>query len=117
MTASMGRLAWAAFLILLPLLWVSGFRLFSRSGLPAGKKIQWCLLLVLVGFAVGVLLPLPGIRDRFALLLAALPVLALIDIQFARSNRTLLFWFRACAFEVCTVFGVAALTRFLLDLR
>jgi hypothetical protein len=117
MTPSLDRIAWVTFLILVPLLWASGFRLFIRSTFPAAKKIGWSLFLVLVGLAVGALLPLPGIRNRFALLLLALPLLAIVDIQLAKSNRTFLFWFRACAFEVCTVFGVAALTRFLLDLR
>jgi hypothetical protein len=72
------------------------------------RKIVWSLFLVAVGVAIGVLLPPRGIRDRFLILLAALPVLAWIDIHLAKSNRTFQFWFRACAFEVCTVFAAAA---------
>jgi hypothetical protein len=117
MTPSLDRIAWVAFLTILPVLWASGFRLFISSALTAPKKFAWSLFLVLVGFAVGALLPLVGIRNRFALLLLALPLLAIVDIRLARSNRTFLFWFRACAFEICTVFGVAALIRFLLDFR
>jgi hypothetical protein len=40
-----------------------------------------------------------------------LPVIAVIDVKLARSNRSFRFWFRACAFEVCTLFGSAAITR------
>jgi len=34
-----------------------------------------------------------------------------VDIRLAKSNRSFVFWFRACEFEVCTVFGSAANTR------
>jgi len=103
--------AWVVFWCLLPLLWVNGMQLFRRSSLPAAKKVAWSLFLVSVGVAIGVLLPMRGIRDRFLIVVALIPVLALIDIRLARSNRSFLFWARACSFEVCTVFACAALTR------
>jgi hypothetical protein len=117
MNPSLDRIAWIAFLTLLPLLWVSGVHLFARSALPTAKKIAWSSLLVALGVVVGGLLPLPGIRNKFGLLLLGLPFLAAIDVQLAKSQRTFLFWFRACAFEICTVFGVAGLVRYLLELR
>jgi hypothetical protein len=115
MTPSMDRMAWVAFFTIVPLLWANGVRLFVGSALPAPRKAAWSVLLVLIGVAVGALLPLAGIRNRFALLLLALPLLAIVDIRLARSNRTFSYWFRACAFEICTVFGVAAVTRLVLD--
>ncbi len=111
------NLAWVAFFALVSLLWVSGARLFARSALTRGRKIVWTLLLLGIGGVIGFLLPLHGIRDRFLIVLALLPILALIDIKLARSNRTFSFWFRACSFEVCTVFGFALLTRLALDGR
>lgn len=111
------RVAWFAFFGLMPLLWASGVWLFAHSGLTPRKKALWALFLVALGFAVGLLLPLVAIRNRFLVLLALLPVLALIDLKLARSNRTLLFWVRACSFEVCTIFACAALTRLALTLR
>jgi hypothetical protein len=107
-------LAWGLFLGLCLLLWASGIILFVKSELPRAKKIGWALFLVAVGVAVGSLLPLPAIRNRLLLVLAVLPVLAVIDVKLARSNRSFWFWFRACAFEVCTVFGSAAITRAIL---
>jgi len=101
----------------MPLLWTSGVWLFARSGLTARKKALWALFLIALGVAVGLLLPLAAIRNRFLVLLALLPLLALIDLELARSNRTLLFWVRACSFEVCTVFACAALTRLALTIR
>jgi len=108
------RVAWIAFLGLMPPLWASGLWLFVHSGLGRCKKAVWSLLLVALGVAIGFLLPLSGIRNRFLVLLALLPALAFIDIKLARSNRTFLFWLRACAFEVCTVFACAAMTRLVL---
>jgi hypothetical protein len=104
-------LAWAVFFGAVPVLWASGIILFVRSEMPRAKKIGWALFLVAVGVAVGSLLPLPAIRNRLLLVLAILPVLAVIDVELSRSNRSFWFWFRACAFEVCTVFGSAAITR------
>ena len=111
------RAAWFAFFGLVPLLWASGVWLFAHSGLTPRKKTLWVLFLVALGGAIGLLLPLAAIRNRFLVLLALLPFVALIDIKLARSNRMFLFWVRACSFEVCTVFGCAALTRFALTLR
>lgn len=111
------RAAWLAFFALTPILWASGVWLFIRSTLPRPKKIGWAVFLVACGIAIGLVLPLPGIRNRFLVLLAALPVLAVVDVMLAWSTRSFLFWFRACAFEVSTVFGSAAVTRSLLDLR
>jgi uncharacterized membrane protein YfcA len=101
----------AVFLALLCVLWASGVSLFVRAGLTRRRKVVWTLLLVTVGVAVGVVLPLNAIRNRFLFLLLLLPVLALIDIKVARSNRSFLFWFRACSFEISTVFLAATLTR------
>ncbi len=112
--AVLDRVGWVLFLGLAPLLWASGAWLFVRSPLPRGKKICWTLFLIAIGLAVGAFLPLPGIRNRFFVLLLLLPALALIDIRLARSNRTFSFWVRACAFEVSTVFGCAAAFRLLL---
>jgi hypothetical protein len=95
----------------MPPLWASGVWLFTHSALTRRRKLLWAMFLLGVGVAVGLLLPLVAIRDRFLILLALLPVLAVVDIKLAKSNRSFLFWFRACAFEVCTVFAAAALTR------
>ncbi len=109
------RVAWFVFVCLIVPLWVSGVTLFVHSGLRIRKKVLWSVFLVAVGIAIGVLLPLAGIRNRFFLLLALLPALAFSDVKLASSHRTFLFWFRACAFEVCTVFASAALTRLVLS--
>ncbi len=111
------RVAWVAFIGLLPPLWISGLWLFAHSGLTRSKKAIWSLVLVGTGVAIGLLLPLGAIRNRFLIVLALIPVLAGIDVGLARSNRSLLFWARACSFEVCTVFACAALTRLALTLR
>jgi hypothetical protein len=101
----------AVFLAVLLLLWASGVSVFVHATLTRRRKILWTLLLAGVGVAIGVVLPLAAIRDRFFLLLLLLPVLAVIDIKIAKSNRSFLFWFRACSFEVSTVFLAAAVTR------
>jgi hypothetical protein len=103
--------AWALILVAGSVLWASGIFLFVKSELSPAKKIVWSLFLVAIGAAVGMLLPLVAIRNRFLLLLAVLPVLAIIDVKLARSKRSFWFWFRACSFEICTVFGSAAITR------
>jgi hypothetical protein len=107
--------AWAIFLGLGAVLWASGVRLFLRSSLSGRWKAGWTAVLVSVGVAIGCVLPLPGIRDRFLALLALLPLLAVIDLALARSNRRLGFWLRACSFEICTVFGIAAITRLTIE--
>jgi hypothetical protein len=96
-------------------LWVLGLQLFLRSGLSAQHRVIWTAVLVLAGAAIGMLLPAASIRHKFILLLLGLPLLAALDLVFLRPARTLSFWLRACGYEVCTVFGVAGLTRLLLD--
>lgn len=103
--------AWATFLGLGPVVWASGVWLFLRSPLSRPRKIGWTLFLVFVGIGIGCMLLLPGIRNRFLVLLVGLPLLATIDVILAKSNRRLSFWLRACSFEICTVFGIAAITR------
>ncbi len=103
--------AWGIFLGLGPVLWVNGLWLFLRLSLSRPRKTAWAVLLVCLGGAVGYLLPLRSIRNRFLVLLVALPVLAIVDVKLAKSNRRFSFWLRACSFEICTVFGSAALTR------
>jgi hypothetical protein len=101
----------AVFLAVLCVLWVSGVLLFVRASLTRRRKAVWTLLLVTVGIAVGIVLPLRTIQNRFLFLVLLLPVLAVIDIKIARSNRSFLFWFRACSFEISTVFLAATVTR------
>jgi hypothetical protein len=114
---TLDRATWVVFFGIMPPLWATGVWLFAHSGLTRRKKVLWALFLISVGVAVGFLLPLAAIRNRFLILFALLPVLALIDVKLAQSNRTFLFWLRACSFEVCTVFTSAALTRLGLTLR
>jgi hypothetical protein len=104
-------LAWAVFFGAGCVLWASGVLLFVKSRLSPAKKVVWTSFLVAVGAAIGAVLPFVAIRNRFLILLAVLPILAFIDVRLARSNRSFSFRFRACAFEVCTVFGSAAITR------
>lgn len=106
--------AWVVFIGLGSILWLSGVRLFVNSALTRRRKITWSIALVTVGLAIGFLVPLASIRNKCLLLIAVLPLLAVVDIKLARSNRSFFFWLRACAFEVCTVFGSAALTRLVL---
>ncbi len=105
---------WVLIIGAVSILWVSGAWLFARSALALRTKILWTLSLIAAGVIVGVLLPLHAIGIRFVILLAVMPLLAVADIKLARSNRTFSFWLRACSFEICTVFAVAALTRFAL---
>ena len=72
----------------------------------------------MVGGGPFVLLPGQWTDDTsMALCLAViLPVIGLADALLLRSRRGFLFWIRACAFEICTVFGVAATARLLLDM-
>lgn len=111
----MDALARAVFFGVGPVLWASGILVFVKSDLSPAKKVAWTAFLVAAGAAIGSLLPLSSIRNRFLLLLVVLPVLAIVDVRLARSNRNFWFWFRACAFEVCTVFGSAAITRAVLE--
>lgn len=98
-----------------PLLWVSGLSLFIRSPLSQRRKLIWTSVLFGVGAAVGMLLPAPAIREKFALVIALLPLLAVADVKLMSSHRSFTFWLRACGFEVCTVFAVAAAWRSVLD--
>lgn len=107
--------AWGIFLGLGPVLWASGLWLFLRSSLSQARKTAWAVFLVSLGVAIGYVLPLPSIRNRFFVLLMALPLLAIVDVKLAKSNRRFSFWLRACSFEICTVFASAALTRITFD--
>jgi hypothetical protein len=97
-------------------LWVAGLRLFLSSGLTRAKKIRWGAILVIVGFGIGVVLPLSQLWSKFLLVLLILPALALADVLLLRSERGVSFWVRACGFEVVTVFAAAATARLLIDL-
>lgn len=96
--------------------WFAGLRLFLQSDLSQTRKLRWTAFLFLVGIGIGVVLPLSQVWRKFCLLVVILPVLGLADVLLLRSERGLSFWIRACGFEVCTTFGVAAATRFALDL-
>jgi hypothetical protein len=108
---------WASILVACAILWAAGLRLFLRSGLSRSRKLTWIAVLVGVGGAVGALLPLHGILYRFVIVLCAVPLLGIADVLLLRSRRSFSFWLRACGFEVCTVFAVAALIRLFLDFR
>ena len=97
-------------------LWFAGLRLFLRSDLSRTRKAGWTAFLVLVGIGIGVVLPLSQVWSKFLVLILIVPALGLADAWLLRSRRGPSFWIRACGFEVCTVFGVAAATRFVLDL-
>ncbi len=105
----------ALFFGLGPLLWVSGLVLFLRSPLSQRRKILWTLFLAAIGVVVGFLLPASAIREKFVLLLLLLPLLAVADVMLMSSRRGFTFWLRACGFEVCTVFGVAAWCRYVVE--
>jgi hypothetical protein len=96
-------------------LWIAGLRLFLRSSLTTRRKLIWSGVLLVVGAAVGLILPHDAIFRRFVLLIAALPILAAVDLFILRSGRTFSFWVRACGFEICTVFAAAFVARWILD--
>jgi hypothetical protein len=95
--------------------WFAGLRLFLQSELSRRRKVLWTAFLVLVGLAIGVILPSSQLWNKFLLLVVILPLLGFSDVVLFRSKRGLLFWIRACGFEICTVFGAAGLSRFGLD--
>jgi len=97
-------------------LWAMGLQLFWLSPLSRGRRVSWSAFLVLVGIGIGLLLPLGQIWSRFLVLMLGLPVLAVADVWLLRSGRGLSFWIRACGFEVCTVFGIAGVARYVFDL-
>lgn len=97
-------------------LWFAGLRLFLRSSMPTRKKVEWSVLLVLVGIAIGCALPSDQVWSRFLWVAASLPILAALDVLVLRSGHGIGFWIRACGFEVCTVFAAGIITRFLLDI-
>ena len=96
--------------------WFAGLRLFVQSNLSHSRKLGWTSFLVVVGIAIGLVLPISQVWSKFVLLIVILPVLGLADVLLLRSGRGLSFWIRACGFEVGTVFGVAAAARLLLDM-
>ncbi|MFZ2489907.1 MAG: hypothetical protein WA208_00345 [Thermoanaerobaculia bacterium] len=98
------------------ILWLAGLRLFLQTDSSRGRKLGWTALLLLVGIAIGVVLPSSQVWSKFLWLIAILPVLGLADVWLLRSGRGLSYWIRACGFEVCTVFGAAAAARYVLDL-
>ena len=105
-----------AILLAASVLWVTGLRIFLRSGLSRRRKTTWSAFLVLVGLGIGVVLPLRQVWNKFLLVLAILPVLVAVDVLLLGSRRGWSFWIRACGFEVCTVFAVAGGVRLVLDL-
>lgn len=98
-----------------PLLWASGLILFLRSPSSLRRKVIWTLVLVTMGVVVGWLLPASAIREKFAIVIVLLPLLALADVTLMSSHRGFMFWLRACGFEICTVFAVAAWCRFVIN--
>jgi hypothetical protein len=98
-----------------PLLWTSGLVLFLRSPLSPRRKAIWTSVLVAIGAVIGLLLSASAIREKFAIVLALLPLLALADVKLMSSHRGFLFWLRGCGFEICTVFAVAAWCRFVIS--
>jgi hypothetical protein len=94
---------WPLLVAAAAVLWVAGLRLFLSSGLSVRHRLIWSAVLVVAGAAIGALLSQDGISTRFLIALAIVLVL--------RSKRPWSFWLRACGFEICTVFGVAALVR------
>jgi len=104
-------IGWLIFAGVGPLLWISGLRLFVRANLSLTRKLLWAGLLLGVGAALGLYFPLRVIRNQYLVVLLILPVLAFVDTKLARSAYSPSFWYRACAFEVFTVFGAAAMLR------
>lgn len=92
-------------------LWLMGVRLFWNAPLSWRYKLSWSLLLLLVGAGAGTLLRYDQIIQKFLLALAWVPILAVVDVGLLHSQRGVSFWVRACGFEVCSVFGVALVTR------
>ncbi len=99
------------FFVVGPVLWAAGLVLFVRSPLSSTRKALWLLLLIAVGLFMGAMLSFASIRDKFVFVLVLLPLLAFADVKLIRSDRGFLFWLRACGFEICTVFAVAATAR------
>ena len=97
-------------------LWWAGLVLFLKSDLSRIRKVGWTAFLILVGIGIGIVLPLAQVWRKFCMLIVILPLLGLADVLLLRSARGLAFWIRACGFEVCTLFGTAAIVRFSLDL-
>ncbi len=95
--------------------WVAGLRLFVRADMTRRWKLGWCGFLVLIGVAIGVVLPLGQLWRKFLLIMVLLPVIAVADVYLLRTRRGLSYWIRACGFEVGTVFAVAAAARVGLD--
>lgn len=97
-----------------PLLWASGLVLFLRSPLSRTRKLIWTSVLVAIGIGMGFLLSAAAIREKFVIVVVLLPLLALADVKLMSSHRGFTFWLRACGFEVCTAFAVAAWCRYLI---
>ena len=106
----------ATIVSLASVLWLTGLRLFLRSPFSNARRLGWSAILAVVGLAIGVLLPLNQLWEKFLVLMVVLPVLGAADLWIMGARRGLLFWVRACGFEVCSVFGVAAGARLLLDM-
>lgn len=98
-----------------PLLWASGLVLFVRSPLSRRRKVIWISVLVAIGIGMGLLLSAAAIREKFVIVLVLLPLLALADVKLIFSRRGFIFWLRACGFEICTAFAVAAWCRYLIE--
>ncbi len=62
------------------------------------------------------MLPLSELRSKFLMVLALVPLLAAVDVWLLRSEHGLTFWIRACGFEACSVFGAAAVARWVFDI-
>ncbi len=112
----LGGLARIAIVVGAGVVWFAGLQLFLQSDLSRTRKVGWTAFLVFVGIGIGVVLPLTQVWSKFFLMIVILPALGFADVLLLRSRRGLSFWIRACGFEVCTVFGVAATSRALLNL-
>ena len=97
------------------ILWWTGLRLFLGAAWSRRRQLVWTACLVVTGGLIGVLLSGPQVWEKFLILLALLPALAVVDIALLRSRRGLSFWIRACGFELGTVFGMAGVARILCD--
>lgn len=96
-------------------LWFAGLRLFLRSTLPRNRKLTWSAFLLLVGGRVG--FPVPGAQvwSEFLLVLANAAASCPCGRVAAPVGTRVVVLVRACAFEVCTVFGAAGVARALFD--